>query len=199
MPQIGILRRMPLTLSLIGISVLLAALTSFGADRHLLNGLYISNFTWGGLREVLRGQLWRLVTPIFLHFGLIPILFYMLWLFDLGSLLERVQGTRRLLLLVLMFALLGNVAQYLWAGPDFGGMSGVLYGLLGYVWIQLRLNPDSNLVLNVYLVAMMSVWFVLCWAGVIADVSNMAQTVGLCAGLALGWLYSPNKYPRHQR
>jgi len=199
MPDTGILRRMPLTLSLIGISVLLAGLTSFGADRHLLNGLYISNFTWGGLREVLRGQLWRLVTPIFLHFGLIPVLFYMLWLFDLGSLLERVQGTRRLLLLVLMFALLGNVAQYLWAGPDFGGMSGVLYGLLSYVWIQLRLKPDSQLVLNAYLVAMMSVWFVLCWAGVIADVSNMAQTVGLCAGLAVGWLYSPNKYPGHQR
>ena len=56
MPQSGILGRMPLTLSLIGITVVLAALTSFGADRHLLSGLYISNFTWGGLREVFQGD-----------------------------------------------------------------------------------------------------------------------------------------------
>jgi len=191
--------RMPLTLVLIAICVALAGITSFGADRHLLHGLYISNYTWAGLREILHGQLWRLFTPIFIHFGIIPIVFYMLWLYDLGGMLERAQGTRRLLMLVLFCAATGNLGQFLWAGPDFGGMAGVLFGLLGYTWIQRRLDPQSGLELHNYLVAMMLAWFVSGWAGAIAEVSNMAQTMGLCVGLALGWWYSPNKHLVNQR
>jgi len=186
-------RLMPLTLILIVISVLIALLSSFGRNTSMLLPFYISEYIGGGLREVFQGQVWRLITPIFIHFGVIHVLFNMLWLFDLGGIIERMQGSPRLGILVGITAVSGNLAQYLWAGPDFGGMSGVIYGLLGYVWIQGRLNPRSSLVLHQYVVIMMLAWFVLCWLGVIGAVANMAHTMGLISGVILGWLYSPNK------
>ena len=72
-------------------------------------------------------------------------------------------------------------------------MSGVVYGLLGYVWVMGRLNPRSGLVLHQQIVIMMLAWFVLCWTGVIGAVANMAHTLGLVSGMILGWLFSANK------
>ena len=140
-----------------------------------------------------------MITPIFVHFGPVHILFNMLWMFDLGGVIERTQGSPRLGVLVGITAVVGNLAQFWWAGPDFGGMSGVIYGLLGYVWIQSQLNPRSGLVLHQVVVIMMLAWFVLCWLGVIGSVANMAHTMGLISGVVLGWLYSPNKRIKYLR
>lgn len=186
-------RWMPVTLILIIISVVITLASSFGQNRQLLSLLFISEYIGGGMREVFHGQVWRLLTPIFMHFGPFHLLFNMLWLFDLGGMLERVQGSLRLVIVVLMIATVTNVAQYFWAGPDFGGMSGVTYGLLAYVWVQGRLNPRSGLGLHAYLVVMMLSWFVLCWTGVIGHVANMAHTLGIACGLVLGRVYSPNQ------
>lgn len=186
-------RLMPVTLTLIVVSVLIALISSFGHDTRLLLPFFISEYIGGGLREVLQGQIWRLITPIFIHFGVIHILFNMLWLYDLGGNIERMQGSPRIGILVGITAVAGNLAQFLWAGPDFGGMSGVIYGLLGYTWIQGRLNPRSGMILHQYIVIMMMAWFVLCWLGVIGNVANMAHTMGLVGGVALGWFFSPNK------
>jgi GlpG protein len=194
-----IFRLMPVTLSLIIISVLIALASSFGRNTQMLLPFFISEYIGGGLREVFQGQVWRLITPIFIHFGLIHILFNMLWMFDLGGVIERMQGSPRMGVLVGVTAVTGNLAQFWWAGPDFGGMSGVIYGLLGYVWIQGQLNPRSGLVLHQYVVIMMLAWFVLCWTGMIGSVANMAHTVGLISGVVLGWIYSPNKRLKYLR
>jgi GlpG protein len=189
----GIVRLMPVTLVLIGISVIIAVVSLFGDNRQVLTPFFISNNISGGLQEIFQGQLWRLITPIFIHFGPIHILFNMLWMFDLGGVIERTQGSPRIGVLVGVTGVAGNLAQFLWSGPYFGGMSGVIYGLLAYVWIQGRLNPRTGLILHQYIVIMMMAWFVLCWLGVIGYVANMAHTIGLVSGLVLGWIYSPNK------
>jgi membrane associated rhomboid family serine protease len=191
--NIQLFRLMPVTLVLIAVSVLIALASSFGRNIEMLLPFFMSEYVGGGLREIMQGQLWRLITPIFIHFGLIHILFNMLWMFDLGGVIERMQGSPRIGVLVGVTGVAGNLAQYLWGGPNFGGMSGVVYGLLGYVWIQGRLNPGAGLVLHQHIVIMMLAWFALCWAGVIGSVANMAHTMGLVSGLALGWIYSPNK------
>ncbi|PYK98399.1 MAG: hypothetical protein DME19_12705, partial [Verrucomicrobia bacterium] len=102
----------------------------------------------GGLPEIRHGELWRLVTPIFLHGGLMHILFNMLCLSDFGTMIERRQNTRVLTALVLVIAALSNLGQYLWQGPDFGGMSGVVYGLIGYIWMRGKFDPNSSLFLH---------------------------------------------------
>src|SRR2546430_2659564 len=111
------------------------------------------------LSEIRHGELWRLITPIFIHFGILHILFNMMWLRDLGSMIEARQSSLHLLILVVIIAVCSNLGQVLldhW--PVFGGMSGVIYGLLGYVWIRGKLDPGSGLFLHPSTVTMMIVW-----------------------------------------
>src|SRR5947209_2742561 len=82
------LRRVgPVSATLIGISILLTALTSLGGNESMLEHFLIGT-DYEGLPEIARGEVWRLLTPIFLHFGLLHILFNMLWLKDLGTMVE---------------------------------------------------------------------------------------------------------------
>lgn len=176
----------PLTLVLIGISVVVFLVKEFG-NAELLRFLYISEYFNSGLFEVREGQIWRLITPIFLHSGYLHIFFNMLWLKDLGTLIEMRQGSLRFGLMVLFLAAASNFGQYLVSGPLFGGMSGVVYGLLGYVWIRGKFDPFSNYHIDPTVVTMMLVWFVVCLVGLIPHVANAAHGVGLVAGAILGY------------
>ena len=127
---------------------------------------------------------------MFLHFGLLHILFNLYWLFHLGGMIEHNLGSRRLGLLVLASGVAGNVAQYLMQGPFFGGMSGVVYGLFGYVWIRSRFDSSSGLMLHPSTVTVMLVWFALCWTGFLGPIANWAHTGGLAAGVLWAWLHA---------
>jgi len=141
-----------------------------------------------GLPEIRHGQVWRLFTPMFLHFDFLHIFFNMLWLRDLGSMIEARKSSWRLLALVLVLAGTSNVGQYLVSGPNFGGMSGVVYGLLGYIWMQGRFNPASQLSLEPQTVTLMIVWFFLCLSGLMGPIANTAHAVGLGLGVVWGFL-----------
>ena len=140
------------------------------------------------LPEVESGEVWRLVTPIFLHFGILHIAFNMFWLYDLGTLIERKLGSWRYLLIVLVMAIVSNVAQFVAAGPMFGGMSGVVYGLFGYAWVRGRLDPTCGLYLRPDIAFWMIGFFVICALGLIPNVANWAHGGGLATGAALGYL-----------
>ena len=88
------------------------------------------------LPEVRRGEVWRLVTPIFIHLNLLHIFFNMIWTRDLGTAIEIRRGSLRYVGLVLFCAVVSNYAQNVITGPGFGGMSGVGYGLFGYIFIK---------------------------------------------------------------
>jgi len=186
----------PLTLSLIIASIAVFVLSDFGR-RPLENvpGLFITHVQRSGfdilyragLVEIRHGQLWRLVTPIFIHFDFLHIFFNLFWLQDLGGMIEARLGTVRLGRLVFVIAALSNVAEFLWSGPYFGGMSGVVYGLLAYIWMKSRLDPASGIVLHPWTVGMAGIWFLLCLAGVVRA-ANAAHTVGLVVGTAWGYI-----------
>jgi membrane associated rhomboid family serine protease len=138
----------------------------------------------------MRGEVWRVITPIFIHFGPLHILFNLLWLRDLGSMIEGRQSTWYLGLLVLVMAIGSNVAQFLVSGPVFGGMSGVVYGLLGYVWLRGKFDPASGLFLHQSTVVMMMIWFVAGYTGILGNIANTAHAAGLGIGAAWGYLAS---------
>ena len=189
------LKRVPsFTVALILISIMLAIVSGFGANKDPLLAFFISVYA-DGLIEVRSGQLWRLVTPIFLHFGLLHLVFNMLWLYQLGGVLEIRQGRGFFVGLIILLAISSNLAQYLHTGPNFGGMSGVVYGLLGYFWQQGVWNPRFGMRLEQPIVIMMAAWFVLCWLGVFGAIANTAHTVGLGLGLIIGFMLGRRQVP----
>ena len=191
----------PVTGFLILASIVVTTLTSF--DKFDIGGRWLH--IWGmfsisptGAPEILSGQLWRLVTPIFFHanifhsFGLLHIVFNVLWLYSLGNAVEARYGWRFLLVFVLLVAALSNTGQYLLSNPFFGGLSGVVYALLGFIWIRSKFDPNADLALHPQTVSMMLIWYLLCVFQVIPNVANVVHTVGLVAGMAWGYLSSQN-------
>ena len=187
------------TLLLIAASVAVAVASRLGTNERVLQPLVMSEqqptadggFTYvKGLPEVRRGQLWRLLTPMFIHFGFIHILFNMLWLKDLGGMIEHRQGSLVLALLVVATSLATNLAQYAWAGPMFGGMSGVVYGLLGYVWLRGRFDPACGYRISRTIVIWMGAWLLICMSGWVGPVANAGHAGGLAMGAVWGFLSS---------
>ena len=178
------------TKSLTAISILVTLLTVFGENTTLTRWLTIADpVTWqGSLNEIYSGQIWRLITPIFLHFMVLHILFNMMWLWDLGGAIEHNQSAMFLLFFVLSIGMLSNIIQYLSHGPAFGGMSGVVYGLLGYIWMRSR-KPQSGYRLHSTIVVFMLVWLGLGFTGILGPIANAAHLSGLILGIAygLGW------------
>jgi len=185
-----------LTGVLIALSVATGLVSGFGHNTKPIFWLYFSVYDveggslarLGGMPEIRHGEVWRLFTPMFVHFGLPHLLFNMLWLLDLGTMIERRQGARMLLALVLVIAALSNFGQYLMGGPRFGGMSGVVYGLIGYIWLRGKFDLTSGLFLHSSTVTMAVIWFVLCLVGAIPHVANAAHSVGFGVGIAWGYI-----------
>jgi GlpG protein len=140
--------------------------------------------------EVFSGQVWRLITPIFIHFSILHIFFNMLWMRDLGSMIEARQGSLLLIVMVLIVAIISNVTEFFFVGGTFGGMSGVVYGLFGYIWIRGRRDPGSGLFLHPTTVTMMIIWLFVCMIGVMGPVANAAHASGLLVGMLWGYLSS---------
>lgn len=134
-------------------------------------------------------QAWRYVTPAFIHFSVLHLVFNLLWWCYLGGQIEQRLGSGKLFILLIVGAALPNIAEFFVSGPRFGGLSGVVYALLGYSWLRTRLQPDCGLAMPPALMGFMLVWLVLGFLDMLGTpTANMAHLVGLLVGLAQGWL-----------
>ncbi|MFR9704406.1 rhomboid family intramembrane serine protease GlpG [Aeromonas sanarellii] len=134
-------------------------------------------------------QAWRYVTPAFIHFSVLHLVFNLLWWWYLGGQIEQRLGSGKLFILLIVGAALPNIAEFFASGPRFGGLSGVVYALLGYSWLRARLQPDCGLAMPPALMGFMLVWLVLGFFDMLGTpTANMAHLVGLLVGLAQGWL-----------
>jgi GlpG protein len=201
------------TVALIAVCVLVSLLSGGGHDPKIVEALSIVPYRFlegkveiFGLTSTLQGQIWRLVTPIFLHFNIWHLLFDMYMLYYLGGAIERRRGPRRYLALVLVLAIVSNLVQYYFGQPIldggelkwmrlpfFGGMSGVNYGLFGYIWMKARFQPELGLRIDPSTVVILMVFFFLCMTPLIgfiigSGVANGAHAGGLIAGMLLGYI-----------
>lgn len=208
--------RVPVTATLIGASVLVALATGamMGDGPGLPRVADWLRFSTSpgqmGFEAILTGQVWRLVTPIFIHFGIIHLFFNMLWMASLGALIERQRGSWRLAVLVLVAAVVSNglehlfdmgldvsgVVQFAPGSSFFGGMSGVVYALFGYVWMRSRHAPEQGMGIHQQAVLILMVWLVICMVGWM-PIANMAHFAGLVVGLIAGW--APVKWKAMRR
>jgi GlpG protein len=199
------LSRCPVTHALIALSIIVAMLSNVGRDIEALAPFYFSPPTWiqtpegwqvrsarlGPLRE---GQLWRLWTSIFIHYGWRHLIFNMLALYQFGGLIELRKSWKVLLALVLVAAPASSLAQYLWdyqtrRPTDLslpGGMSGVVYALFGYVWMKSDYEPETFLRISTNSVIIMLGWLVVCMFGVMGSIANAAHLSGLIYGMCVG-------------
>jgi len=177
------------------LSVAVTFYTDFFENQKAMRQVWISLLPYGleltdgaklFLPEVRNGQMWRLITPIFAHGSLMHIVFNMMWLVQLGRFIETRFGPWKLLSLILVIGVGSNIAEYLWKSPYFGGMSGVNYGLFGFLWMKGKFGRAQNWQLDPQTVQLMLVWMVLCYTGLLGPVANAAHTVGLIIGAALG-------------
>jgi GlpG protein len=193
-PLLAVIRS-PLTVALIVLSVLGYLLVLIDPSMQYVRWLTFFEFQSYGnqiMYSLPQGEYWRLITPIFLHFSLMHIIFNMLWLWDLGRRVEQLQGTWHLFGIVLSMAMGSNIIQFMFSGASiFGGMSGVIYGLLGYCWMWSKFHPNTDLCVPVPVMTAMMIWLVLCLVGFATllgagQVANAAHVGGLIMGLLLG-------------
>ena len=196
------LRRSPLTAAVLLLTFIVAAITLLGGNFETIRWFSFTDFRIDGdyayfatLEQTLsEGQWWRMITPIFVHFGLLHLAMNSMWYWELGRRIEQRQGASMLLGLTLLFGVISNLSQYAFGGPGiFGGLSGVLFGLLGHCWLFQKVSPNEAYRLPPGVVVLMLVWLVICLTGVVDVVSfgtlaiaNAAHVGGLVAGCMTG-------------
>ena len=178
------------TLAFLIISVALTFLRDVPGSEHFLTKLFFSERFERGFPEILSGEIWRLITPIFLHRDWLHLIFNMLWLFQLGGAIERNEGSLYLSFTLLLTGSLCNIAQYLVSGPAFMGMSGVVYAMLGYIWMMGKYQPATRYALPQQTIGFMLLWLFICLIGLIPNVANTQHIVGLVLGMSWGFIRS---------
>jgi len=186
----------PITAVILMLTLLVALLTQLGELLTVVATLTFAPMLFDTQVYLVAGfdhlwqQPWRLISPVFLHFGWLHLVFNGLWWLDLGRRIE-LQSPWLLLVLLVITALAGNLAQA-WQGPSlFGGLSGVIYGLLGYMWIIDRLSPPRYHLPQAILVFML-LWLLLGLSNFLqlvgfGSMANMAHLGGLLAGVVVGF------------
>lgn len=172
------------------------------------------------LASLKRGELWRSITPIFIHHDTLHLLFNMICLFQLGRMIEFRYGPIYFLVLIVLSAAISNIVQCIvpmrWDGvppgllPDLtllsglGGFSGVVYALFGLVWVKSVIDPNSRFVMPQSTVAIMLIWLVFCMLpgpnnNSLTEhlfefrVANWAHAIGLLVGIVAAFLSTGKK------
>ncbi len=180
-PPLASVRLFPVTAA-IGLAAIAASISYWaGLDCDFL---FLYARAW-------HGELWRLVTPIFLHVNLLHLAFNLYWLWAFGTAIEQVFGGRVLGGIVLLLAVVSSSAQYAGSVPGIG-LSGVAYGLFGFLWVLGRWDPRFAGVVDRRIVQLCLVWFVFCWAMTRAgawNIGNSAHASGCILGILLGFAW----------
>lgn len=169
-----------LTLSLMVACSLVFIFQQLGFGQALFSLFHFPAF------EQQQWQLWRWLSHAVLHFSAMHIIFNLLWWWQLGGDIEKILGTTKLAQLFILSAVLSGAAQYWLEGANFGGLSGVVYALVGYSWMLSHYKPSLGLHIQKPIVAFMLVWLVLGFVQPFMAIANAAHLAGLLAGIGVG-------------
>jgi membrane associated rhomboid family serine protease/Flp pilus assembly protein TadD len=140
----------------------------------------------------LNGQWWRLVTSMFVHFGIIHIGLNMWCLWNLGRAAEQLLGRFCFLLAYFLSGIFGSIASVYWHPQAAGaGASGAIFGLAGVLvsFVYLKKTP-SHLQINSKMLGSLGTFIAynLIFGAAIPGISNAAHIGGLVMGFAVGAL-----------
>ena len=188
----------PVTSILILLSALGALIVGLNDSLRVMHWFTFQKVSFGYFltleKSLQSGEIWRLITPAFLHFGFLHFVFNSLWMWDLGRRLELYMGKSMYVLFFVVTAVISNGTQYFWEpNTNFGGMSGVVYALVGFIIVSQKLSPNALTAVPASVLGFMLFWLVLCMTGAIdyfvgGGVANAAHVGGLLAGAAFASL-----------
>ncbi len=158
------------------------------------------------LASIQRGEIWRLVTPIFIHYGIFHFIFNMLWFLQFGRMIEGRYGTVWMAILVVAIAVLSNFAQgvaperlggsppYFPSGiliSSFGGLSGVVFGLFGFIVVKQFGDPRSGFFLPQMTIVLLLGYMVFCMLPaaipLVGHVANWCHVIGFLVGAVMAY------------
>lgn len=145
------------------------------------------------LSATLSGEWWRLWSPSLMHFGVLHLVFNLLWLWVFGRQIEAIDGPWRFALVLLISGIAANLAQYAVGSVLFGGLSGIDFAVIGYVFMAARRRPGLGYQIQRSLMIFMLIYLVLCMTPLssaigLGAIANEAHLGGLLSGLVLGFL-----------
>lgn len=167
---------------LILVTCVATALATWFGSNSLTNWLRWSS------EDIVAGQWWRAITPVFLHFNVfnaifIHVLFNCLGWLMLGGVIESHEGSRHLLLLFLLSALVSNTVGGYFYGSYFGGVSGVCFALIGYVWLRGFDEPEYHRVIPPSLFYASLIYMFAGFFQIIHGMADWVHASGLATGL----------------
>lgn len=180
----------PMTLAIMLVCIVIFAMQQLGAGNAVFSALHFPAFAgqeW---------QLWRWLSHAVLHFSVMHIAFNLLWWWQLGGDIEQRLGSGKLLQLFAVSAALSGAGQYWVEGANFGGLSGVVYALVGYLWMLGYKAPQMGLSMPKPLIGFMLVWLVLGFVQPFMAIANSAHLAGLLTGVVIG-LIDSGRYNKH--
>ncbi|MGB0580187.1 MAG: rhomboid family intramembrane serine protease [Limisphaerales bacterium] len=192
----------PITVALIAVCVLVTYMTNWGGNERA-DDLFIEKTSQDqvfpqlsrNLSRVKSGEVWRLITPCFMH-GTIFHLFFNCWiLLTFGAMIEGRKSPGYLMAMVIVAGVLSNLLQYYMTNqPRFLGFSGVNYALFGYLWMKGRYAASEGMGLAKPTIIFLLVWFFLCFSNLVGHIANWAHAGGLIVGILWGLITSPGSF-----
>lgn len=179
----------PVTLSIMLLCVAIFALQQLGFNQQIFQMLHFPAL------DGQQWQLWRWLSHAVLHFSVMHIAFNILWWWQLGGDIEKKLGGLKLLQIFAVSSALSGAGQYWVEGANFGGLSGVVYALVGYLWVVSTKAPQLGLTVPRQIVGFMLIWLVLGYMQPFMAIANTAHLAGLIAGVGIGWIDSMKSKP----
>ncbi len=153
--------------------------------------------------KIRQGEVWRLYSPVLLHGNWLHILFNMAWLWLLGRQIEQRIGIFRYLVLSLIVGIIANIAQYIMSGPEFLGYSGIVMGMVGFIWMRQKMAPWEGYPLNPTIVRFVVIYVAILLVlemlslgldffhvtELYANIANTAHIIGGLTGVLLARLH----------
>ena len=179
---------------IIALAIFLTLFTNFGLNNFLEPLLFIKTNLNSSFENtyLINNEWWRLIAPTFVHFSMTHLVFNCLWIYILGQRIEKLDGLSVFLFIFILTGILSNAGQFFWTQQYlFGGLSGAVYGLLGYCFIIELDARHGRYALPEALYLFMFIWLLVGFTGVLSffgfgNVANTAHLVGMIAGFIIG-------------
>ena len=179
---------------IIALAIFLTLFTNFGLNNFLEPLLFIKTNLNSSFENtyLINNEWWRLIAPTFVHFSMTHLVFNCLWIYILGQRIEKLDGLSVFLFIFILTGILSNAGQFFWTQQYlFGGLSGAVYGLLGYCFIIELDGRHGRYGLPEALYLFMFIWLLVGFTGVLSffgfgNVANTAHLVGMIAGFIIG-------------